>query len=408
MAVNPLISLQGSNVVPEFKNVLTNLGEIQRQEQFAAEAPARQKLLEAQADIATKQVPSDIQKFTEQDRIFASSVADISRQIIPDLESGNIEIAIQKMQDRSAKLKAAGMDTSNTDKAIQLAQQNPQELLRASVNAVAVDDRLRGKGKTVKSVFKEGELPGGGRGLFSVTPEGATQVPGITPVTRTPLVQIGGKGAEAEQKELAKLRAQDLKALRAKGSEAEQQILSLDILDNINVATGSAEPMKQAIATFAEGFGVDASGLADIASGQIFTAEAGKTVLRVMSTQKGPQTDRDADRIAKTLARLGNRPEANGFINDSARAVANRALDQRDFHDAWLDKNDTLKGAASSWNKLKREAPMVSQHVQDANGLPVFFFNFRQRVKEANPGVTDDQILNAWRRQEKEAKKARR
>ena len=114
------------------------------------------------------------------------------------------------------------------------------------------------------------------------------------------------------------------------------------------------------------------------------------------------------ERINETLSRLGNRPEANRFINDSARAVANRALDQRDFHDAWLDQNDTLKGAASSWNKLKRNAPMVSQHVQDANGLPVFFFRFKERVIEANPGATNDQVLNAWRRQEKEAKKARK
>lgn len=148
MATNPLIALQGSNVVPTFSNVLTNLSNIQQQEITAEQAPARQKLLESQADIASKQVPSDIQTFTEQDRIFAKSVADISRQIIPDLETGNVDVAIQKLQNRAVKLKAAGMDTSNTEKAIALAQSNPQELLRGSINAVAVDDRLSGAGKT--------------------------------------------------------------------------------------------------------------------------------------------------------------------------------------------------------------------------------------------------------------------
>lgn len=253
-----------------------------------------------------------------------------------------------------------------------------------------------------KPSIKAGVSPSGEAGFFAVTPEGATQIPGITPVKKVPLVQIGG-GRE-EQKELAKLRAQDLSTLRAKGSEAEEQITSLNILENIDVSTGAAEPMKQSIANFAEAFGIDASSLADVAQGQAFTAEAGKVVLRVLATQKGPQTDNDRANIAKTISRLGNRPEANVFINNAARATAERTIEQRDFFDNWLDQNDTLKGASSAWNKHKKDTPMVSQFVRNEAGLPVFFFRFRDRVRQANQGASDAQIIEAWKAQELAAK----
>lgn len=152
MATNPLIAASGSNIVPTFSNVLTNVGNIQQQEIIAEQAPERQKLLESQAEIASKQVPSELQEFTEQDRAFASSVADVSRRIIPDLESGNVNAAIAKLQNRSTRMKASGVDTTNTDKAIELAKTNPAELLRASKNAVAVDERVNVK----KTAFQFG------------------------------------------------------------------------------------------------------------------------------------------------------------------------------------------------------------------------------------------------------------
>jgi hypothetical protein len=409
MAVDPRLALVPTtpDFSSAFSNALLNVKRLDEIGQAREEAPIRQRLLEAQTAGTEAKVPTPQARFNVAEKNRVKSLATGARQILPDLQRGNIEQVISSLQRRRASLAEAGISTKETDEAIELAQTNPNELVTLSQQAIELDRQLSGV-TGAKPTIKEGVTPEGKPGFFAVTPTGATQIPGIAPAPRAPLVQIGGEGKAAEQKELAKLRAQDLKALRAKGSEAEQQLNSLNVLDNIDVSTGAAEPMKLAIASFAEGFGIDASNLANVAAGQAFTSEAGRTVLRVMSTQKGPQTDRDADRIAKTLSRLGNRPEANRFINDSARAIANRALDQRDFHDAWLDQNDSLKGAASAWNKLKRNAPMVSQHVQDANGLPVFFFRFKERVLEANPGATNDQVLNAWRRQEKTAKKARK
>ena len=218
------------------------------------------------------------------------------------------------------------------------------------------------------------------------------------------VIDLGQKGGIEEAKALAKSRVQRFDNIVAKGDEAQEQLSSLDILDSTDVGTGIFEPFKQSLAEFGEGFGIDTSGLANVAAGQAFTAEAGKVVLRIMATQKGPQTDNDRKNIAKTVSRLGNVPEANVFINSSARAIARRAIEQRNFYQSFLEQNEKLGGASTSWNSFKRDTPMVSQFVKTPNGLPVFFFEFKDTVQNANPGASDADILEAWRSQEAAAK----
>ncbi len=206
------------------------------------------------------------------------------------------------------------------------------------------------------------------------------------------------------ERALGKLEAKDLQELREKAEKAEEELSQLDILGNIDVNTGALEPIKLGLASFVEGFGVNASAIANTAAGQSFVAESGKAVLRVLERQKGPQTDDDRRQIAKTIARLGNVPRANTFITDAARAFARRTVDERDFFDNFLAENNTLTGAARAWNLFKRNTPMVSKRVRTPEGLPVFFFKFRDRVKEANPQASEAEILQAWRDQEQAAK----
>lgn len=226
-------------------------------------------------------------------------------------------------------------------------------------------------------------------------------------ITRAPLVQVGS-AVSPEQKQLGKDRAISLAALREKGNEAENQIHSLDILDAIDVKTGIFAPMKQALSAFARGLGVNADNLANVAAGQSFTAEAGKLILKVLSTQKGVQTEADRAAIAQTINKLGNVPEANVFINNSARASARRLIEKRDFFNNFLAENKTLKGADKDWNARMRNTPLISKNRKDADGLPVFFFKFRDRVLALTPPETDpdkpsveEQILEEWQRRER-------
>ena len=415
MATNPLIPLQGrvKDISGIFNNALLGVQRLSNIQRQAAEAPDRARILQAQAAGAEAAVPTQQQQFNKEDIARATSIVQGALQVneIPKV-ADKINFLKNRRQSiiDSARTSGIAANTEETDLAISAYEsgdiQGAQQLIDGSLNL----GRQLGIIKTTaadKPQIKEGIIPAGQpgageSGFFAVTPTSATQIPGIQPAARTPLVQIGAGGKE--QEELAKLRAKSLTTLREKGDEAEQQIASLNILDNIDVSTGAAEPMKQAIAGFAEGFGIDASGLANIAAGQAFTAEAGKVVLRVLATQKGPQTDNDRANIAKTIKRLGNAPEANAFIGDAARATASRTIEQRDFFDNYLGQNDTLKGAASAWNKQKRDVPMVSQFVKTPEGLPVFFFRFDQRVRESNPDASKEQIMEAWKSQEQAAR----
>lgn len=213
-----------------------------------------------------------------------------------------------------------------------------------------------------------------------------------------------GKGLAKEQEELGKLRAQDLAGIRARADEATSTISSLDILENIDVETGSLEPAKQAVASVAESFGINADGLANISAGEAFNAESKKLVLKIMATQKGPQTDTDRREIEKTIANLKNTKAGNQFIINSTRALAERAMEQRDFYNNYLDENETTKGANKAWNDFKRNTPLVSRNLRTPEGLPVFYYKFSKDVRAANPNASEQEILQAWRDQDKRSK----
>ena len=189
-------------------------------------------------------------------------------------------------------------------------------------------------------------------------------------------ISVGETGAAAEQKELGKIRAKELVGVRDRANLAQNNLASLDILDNIDVSTGRAEPMKQALAAWGKSFGLNTAGLANVPAGQAFTAEAAKTVLNAMQAQKGPQTESDMRQIRTTVATLQKDPKANQFINNSARALSLRSIEQRDFYDNYLSEKGSLKGVSKARNDQKRDVPMVSQGLKTPDGLPVFYFQF--------------------------------
>jgi hypothetical protein len=420
-----LSGFQGASLVPQVGSRLAqgaqSFSQLQNQQLLRQQAEQQAQREQRRLELVGQNTPESqallAREFPEQaQNIAAAQKAQLEALSLPEqnriksvvvgaaeIQGLNPADQLRRLEDRRGRLIAQGLPTQDTDEVIGLINNGQIDEANAMIDQAVNLGRNIGEleaptaAQTTslqKNLVAAGLEPG--------TPEFQAAV--IKGMKKAPLVQIGG-GVKEEQKELAKLRAQDLKSLRAKGDEAEQQITSLDVLDNIDVSTGSAEPMKQAIASFAEGLGIDASSLANVAAGEAFTAEAGKVVLRVMATQKGPQTDNDRKNIAKTISRLGNRPEANVFINDSARGIARRTIEQRDFFNDWLDQNESLKGAASAWNKQKRDIPMVSRFVKTPEGLPVFFFRFRDRVQEANPNASFADIKEAWRNQEEAARK---
>ena len=216
--------------------------------------------------------------------------------------------------------------------------------------------------------------------------------------------QINIGGEKKFQEEVQKGQSATFANVGEQADSAIDANKSLTLLESIDVNTGSLGPAKQALATFASGFGIDASGLANISKGEAFNSIAKRIVLDVKSTQKGPQTETDAVTIRQTIASLGNTKAGNQFIIDSAKSLNNRKIERADFFNNFLEVNDTLKGANKGWSKFKRETPMISSKCKTPDGSPVFFFKFENDVRAANPDASRQEIIEAWREFDKRPK----
>jgi hypothetical protein len=142
-----------------------------------------------------------------------------------------------------------------------------------------------------------------------------------------------------------------------------------DMLTNVQVArqsmrnmggTGWGTEAKAIGASVLAGLGVapDSAKLF-AANSETFQNSAMSNLQTVLNAAKGPQTEGDASRAAKTFASLKNTPQANEFILDLAEARAQRDKMKADFFQQALpiarQKGD-LQEVEREWNK---RAPSV-------------------------------------------------
>jgi hypothetical protein len=193
--INPLIPLQarGVDIGETFSNALLNVGKIDQLRQAREQAPARQQLLEAQAATAQAAVPTAQQQFNIADTNKIKSLAAGARQVIPDLEAGNIERVIATLQARDSALVNAGISNVETQEGLVLAKSNPAELLRIAQQAVALDDQITTGGKQVPTQF-------GGQQTFKDTEGnlffGTTKRDPVGGTVESILAPIGGGTAQ--------------------------------------------------------------------------------------------------------------------------------------------------------------------------------------------------------------------
>lgn len=218
-------------------------------------------------------------------------------------------------------------------------------------------------------------------------------------------VNVNSGGEEVEREEIAKVDA------RQYGSVLERADSSQEILDNlsqfelIDVETGALEPAKVGLAAIVEGFGVDASGIANVSNAEAFNAVSNTLVNKVLNAAKGPQTDQDAARAKQTIANLGDTPAGAKFKINAMKALAMRDVEMAEFIQDKMD-NQRANGemvsfskARTEWNNFKRETPLLSSAVKNpSTGLPVFFYEFKENAQRKRPGITEQEVLEAWRK----------
>ena len=316
-----------------------------------------------------------------------------SATALSSLEDADIPGAYRRL---APMLQGAGIEDV-PEQALNRAQL--KEIIAATQAFIAIPDSPIKRTSLQQNLIAAGLEPGTKQ--FQNAVLAATQKPSTQ-------VTIGGEKKFAE--EVAKGQAKTFSRIGGEADAAIDANQSLDVLEAIDVDTGALEPAKQGIAAFANAFGLDASGLANVSKGEAFNAEAQRIVLAVKASQKGPQTDKDEATIRKTVANLGNTKAGNQFIINSARALNNRRIERKDFYDRFVEdaggqfRNDQGVTADRAWAKFKRETPMISSKLRTPQGLPVFFFEFERDVRQANPDARREEIIEIWNQKNRGSK----
>jgi len=137
-----------------------------------------------------------------------------------------------------------------------------------------------------------------------------------------------------------------------------------------------------------------------VAGAQGFNAISFRMVNAVLNQAKGPQTEGDAQRARSTIASLGNEGAANDFIIATMRANALRKIEQDEFYKDRLGEGKSVTETRKEWKDYMEKTPSLSdvKNVRDPEtGLPVYFYQFKERAIQNRPNVTQDQIVQAWR-----------
>tara|TARA_R110000751_G_scaffold95960_4_gene187375 strand:+ start:426 stop:1559 length:1134 start_codon:yes stop_codon:yes gene_type:complete len=319
------------------------------------------------------------------------------------LESGNIDGAMKLGEKRHNAIVKLGGDPSDTvefmrqlseDPSGQTAKRDLENGLKMASAQKHIDlPDLFSKQKPTSMMQNVGQIATPGTPEYKQLMLEQLNRPGTT-------VNVGGKEQVKASEEMGKLHVKRIADAIAAGEAAEETLASVRQLQGIDVSQGGSVPLRAALADAFASVGIDTQALfdVDLANVQAFNSVNKRLVNQVLNQAKGPQTEGDAQRAGRTLAKLGNKPEANAFILDTLVANGLRKVEQKNFLEGAIDNGLTAKQANADWNKFKNSTPMLSTVSKvSKNGIPVYFFQFKEQAKANRPDVSDEEIIAAWR-----------
>lgn len=315
------------------------------------------------------------------------------------------------LDQRIQKLTTEGRDPSNTMRLREMiakddptAEQTLSNVLEQSYQAGILTRPPQQKG-TYRIASEQEKIKAGvdPKKPFQISPKG--QFMQIGSKGQTINVGTGDASGKVFAEELAKSQIAYRDKVIERAETAEGQNQTLMEMKNTDVQQGMLEPMKNWFGALGESLGIDMSSLANVPAGQVYNAKAKSLVLAEMQKQKGPQTESDMKLIRQTVAGLGQSPEANKFLIESAIAQNKRKIEERDFLDNWLHDKGNLDDARKAWNDYKKKVPMIGRYAKQG-GLPMFYHQFEEMALEADPTLSREQIIESWKEAEKAAKEA--
>lgn len=149
--------------------------------------------------------------------------------------------------------------------------------------------------------------------------------------------------SETERQKLEAQRAYDPdQGLTVKLADLDRTIADNDtLLDMIEKAPDTGTYIESFKRYLSDRFGVDTGQNPTLV---VLQAEIAKQNNALLNLAKGPQTDQDAQRIARTRASVGQGKEANIGLTITNKALTRRVREQEAFRLAWYEKNETFSG----------------------------------------------------------------
>jgi|GEM_PF-7132611 len=222
-------------------------------------------------------------------------------------------------------------------------------------------------------------------------------VPGVAPRPQKPLVSIDTKVQSAGEVELAKIDAKDYSDLQNRGQAAQEKIGSLRAMLESPAQTGPTQDFRADANAFFFDLGVPIaqSKLDQISNLAQYKSIQNTLILQEQLKQKGPQTESDAKRIEAEFGNTKNTKEANELITKYQLALADRESTLAQLADEYRTSKGKVDGFRKEIREYVKNTPLAGKNAK--SGRLVFFNEFRDAVREANPGVSDEEIVKDWR-----------
>lgn len=205
-------------------------------------------------------------------------------------------------------------------------------------------------------------------------------------------------GAEAEA--LGKAFVKKFDTIQTEASAASQQRDTLRQIKALNINTGLTADIRANAANVLNNLGLNGNELlkTDVANVQAFNKLSGRLVQEGLMAQKGVATDSDARLYGKVVPSITDDKKATNFIIESMNAQNERKIEKEQFFTDWLDTKGTFKGADKAWNEYISSTPLYIENLKNGIGLPYTFYEYKNELKLLNPGVTDEEVVNQWKK----------
>lgn len=285
------------------------------------------------------------------------------------------------------------------------------------------------KGNFVKTQtgFTAGVGDAPGQDEFTITQDGV-----ITGTYKKPSTKGGttvnnnidnrnGKELTKEAEAMASDRVEAFKLIREQAKGASSKLEAVRQQRAVDPTTGMFVATRTDAARVLNAF---SSGSGDVLFGvNVSKQDAAEALQRgvglvTQQAQKGVQTASDTRIILQSAAHLGNTPEGYAYLLNMAEAVSLRQIEEFEFRSKWfygladtVDENGVLtssprnthRGADEAWAKHVQDTPMASEVLKNAQGLPMFYWEYARNAQNAAKAqgrtVTDAKIAQAWRAQ---------